>query len=300
MRNRAAREKGRSERSRKRRLIIPIFIPHEGCPHQCLFCNQTDITGRGGVPTHTEVRETIARYLSTWQGKGVREVAFYGGSFTGLGDEVQRGFLETAYPFIRCGAIDALRISTRPDYITHKNITLLQEYGVATVELGVQSMDDGVLRMSGRGHSAGDTVRAVELLKRAGLAIGLQMMPGLPGDTTETILDTAREIVSLRPDFTRLYPTLVIKNTPLEKLYHRGDYRPWSLDAMVEVCRAVKTLFDDANIPAIRVGLQPTAALEESIVAGPYHPSFRQLLDDGAYHSRQPPSPTITANGGQE
>lgn len=284
--------------SRKRRLIIPIFIPHEGCPHQCVFCNQTDITGQNSLPALTEVSETIAQYLSTWRGEGPREVAFYGGSFTGLSDNLQRDFLETAYAFIQRGEINAVRVSTRPDYISHEKVKLLREYGVGTVELGVQSMDDGVLGLSGRGHTAGDTVRAVELLRTAGLTIGLQMMPGLPGDTRETILATAREIVSLRPDFVRVYPTLVIKNTPLEKLYRRGDYCPWLLESMVEVCREVMSLFDNARIPVIRVGLQPTAELEESIVAGPYHPSFRQLLEDGSHLSRQSPSSMIaTARG---
>jgi histone acetyltransferase (RNA polymerase elongator complex component) len=284
--------------SRKRRLIIPIFIPHEGCPHQCVFCNQTDITGQNSLPALTEVSETIAQYLSTWRGEGPREVAFYGGSFTGLNDNLQRDFLETAYAFIQSGEIDALRVSTRPDYISHEKVVLLKEYGVEIVELGVQSMDDGVLRLSGRGHAAKDTVRAVELLREAGLTIGLQMMPGLPGDTRETILETAGEIVSLRPDFIRVYPTLVIKNTPLEKLYRWGNYSPWLLESMVEVCREVMSLFDNARIPVIRVGLQPTADLEESIVAGPYHPSFRQLLDDDAHLSRQSPPSTIATAGG--
>ena len=175
---------------------------------------------------------------------------------------------------------------------------LLREYGVGTVELGVQSMDNEVLRLSGRGHTAKDTVRAVELLKMAGLTIGLQMMPGLPGDTRETILATAREVISLRPDFVRVYPTLVIKNTPLERIYRRGDYRPWPLDAMVAVCREVMSLFDEARVPVIRVGLQPTAELEESIVAGPYHPSFRQLLEDGSHLSRQSSSSMIATAGG--
>ncbi|MFQ5587008.1 MAG: elongator complex protein 3 [Thermodesulfobacteriota bacterium] len=286
------------QRTRKRRLIIPVFIPYEGCPHRCVFCNQTDITGQNSVPTRIEVRETITRYLLTWRGEGPREIAFYGGSFTGLKDTLQRDYLEAAYAFIQCGEIDALRVSTRPDYISHEKVKLLKEYGVGTVELGVQSMDNVVLRMSGRGHSAGDTVRAVELLKTAGFTVGLQVMPGLPGDTRETILATAREIVSLRPDFVRVYPTLVIKNTPLERIYRRGDYRPWPLESMVEVCREVMRIFEKAAISIIRVGLQPTAELEESIVTGPYHPSFRQLLKDGAHIPRRSMPYTIATAGG--
>jgi len=299
MRGRAAKEKGHAgRRSRKRRLIIPIFIPHEGCPHQCLFCNQTDITGQSGLPTLPEVRETISHYLSTWRGAGIREVAFYGGSFTGLKETLQREYLATASAFIQRGEIDALRLSTRPDYITLEKVALLKGYGVKTVELGVQSMDDGVLSLSGRGHSAGDTVQAVEILRGVGLTVGLQMMPGLPGDTRETIIATARKVISLTPDFVRVYPTLVIRETPLESLYQRGDYRPWPLDAMVEVCREVMNLFDEAAIPVVRVGLQPTTDLKESIVAGPYHPSFRQLLGDGVTLSRQSPSSTFATAGG--
>ncbi|MCP3678190.1 MAG: radical SAM protein, partial [Deltaproteobacteria bacterium] len=264
----------------------------------CVFCNQTDITGQASLPLPAEVQETITRYLSTWRGKGLREVAFYGGSFTGLDDTLQREYLESANAFIQRGEIDVLRVSTRPDYISHERVLLLKEYGVETVELGVQSMDDGVLKLSGRGHTAKDTVRAVELLRTAGLTIGLQMMPGLPEDTRETILATAREIVLLRPDFVRVYPTLVIRNTPLEKIYRRGEYCPWPLEPMVEVCREVMSLFTEASIPVIRVGLQPTADLEESIVAGPYHPSFRQFLEDGVHLSRQSSSSAIATAGG--
>ena len=273
------RGKGPGERTRKKRLIIPLFIPHSGCVHQCVFCNQTDITGRASLPTVAEVGETITAYLATWKGAGPREAAFYGGSFTGLDAPLQERLLGAVAPFVAAGEIDALRVSTRPDMISRDGVALLRRYRVKTVELGVQSMDDGVLRLSGRGHCANDTVRAVEELKRSGMTTGLQMVPGLPGDTAETIAATAREMVRLGPDFVRVYPTLVVRGTPLETMYGRGDYRPWSLEAMTSVCRDVVALFGKAGIPVIRVGLQPTAGLEESIVAGPYHPSFRQLLE---------------------
>ena len=274
------RGKGPGRSSQKKRLIIPLFIPHAGCVHQCVFCNQTDITGRASLPTLAEVRETISAYLATWKGTGPREVAFYGGSFTGLDATLQARLLGAVSPFVAAGEIDALRVSTRPDMISRDGVALLKRYSVKTVELGVQSMDDGVLRQSGRGHSASDTIRAVEELKGAGMATGLQMMPGLPGDTVETILATAGEMAKLGPDFVRVYPTLVVRGTPLETMYGRGDYRPWSLESMRLVCVKVMALFKEAAIPVIRVGLQPTAELEASIVAGPYHPAFRQLLDE--------------------
>jgi len=233
----------------------------------------------------------------TWKGAGPREVAFYGGSFTGLDAPLQERLLGAVYPFIAAGEIDAVRVSTRPDMISRDGVELLKEYSVKTVELGVQSMDDGVLRQSGRGHSANDTVRAVGVLEQAGMATGLQMMPGLPGDRSETILATAGEMVRLGPAFVRIYPTLVVRGTPLETMYGRGDYRPWSLEAMRLVCVKVMSIFKEADIPVIRVGLQPTAELEASIVAGPYHPAFRQLLDASGERPGRQPSLRAAASG---
>ena len=174
--------------------------------------------------------------------------------------------------------ICSIRISTRPDYITVEGLALLKRYGVETVELGVQSMSDEVLRLSGRGHTAEDTSRAVTLLKKYGFRVGLQLMPGLPGDSAETILYTAVRAVELRPDFVRIYPTVVVKDTPLEKMYLNAMYRPWPLNEMVKICRGIVSLFNAENIPLIRLGLQHTETLEQNIVAGPYHPSFRELV----------------------
>lgn len=265
-----------------RRLIIPIFIPFGGCPHQCVFCDQKGITGSTSLPGLDEVRATIETYLSTWKGKGEKEAAFYGGSFTGLPVDVQKGYLSTAGAFVKSGRLDSLRLSTRPDYIDEKIIALVKEYGVATVELGVQSMVDEVLRASGRGHTASQTAEAVCLLKASGIKTGLQFMPGLPGDTRETVIVTVHEIIKLTPDFVRVYPSIVLKDTPLHKMYLAGDYRPWELKEMVEVCAEAKKRLDEAGIPIIRMGLQTTDKLMESIVAGPFHPSFRQLVEAAA------------------
>ncbi|MBI5048238.1 MAG: radical SAM protein [Deltaproteobacteria bacterium] len=264
--------------ARKKQLIIPIFIPHYGCPHQCIFCNQTSITGKERLPDTTEVAITIGDYLKTWKGSGKKEVAFYGGSFTGLDKNMQEEFLAATCRFVSAGLIDSVRVSTRPDYITKEELMFLKSYNVETVELGVQSMDDEVLKLSGRGHTAEDTEEAVMLLKKYGFKVGLQFMPGLPGDTEEIVLCTANKIAELEPDFVRIYPTIVVRDTPLEKMYMSGLYNPWPLTEMVDICKMLVSLFNAKKIPIIRLGLQPTEALEQGIVAGPYHPSFRGLV----------------------
>lgn len=267
---------------RKKRLIIPVFIPFGGCPHQCVFCDQTGITGKTVMPDLEAVRDTIEAYLYTWVcsgGQGTREVAFYGGSFTGLPKETQRAYLSAAKSFIDEGRIDSLRLSTRPDYIEPETAAFLAGYGVAVVELGAQSMCDEVLKLSGRGHTAAQTRRAVEVLKEASISAGVQIMPGLPGDTKETVLYTVRETIALAPDFVRIYPTLVLRDTPLHALFEQGKYTPWTLDDMVAVCKESVSLLMGAGISVIRMGLQPTEELTAALVAGPYHPSFRQLVE---------------------
>lgn len=262
-----------------RRLIIPIFIPFGGCPHQCVFCDQKGITGTSALPGIEEVKGTIAAYLSTWKGKGVKEAAFYGGSFTGLPLDAQKSYLEAAGEFVKSGRLDSLRLSTRPDYIDRNIVEFIKSHYVATVELGVQSMADEVLRLSGRGHTARQTQEAVCLLRAAGMSVGLQFMPGLPGDTRETVMHTVTEIIGLGPDFVRIYPSVVLKDTPLHRMYLAGAYRPWELDEMVSVCAEAKRLLDGAGIPVIRMGLQATDDLARALVAGPFHPSFRQLVE---------------------
>lgn len=261
-----------------KRLIIPIFIPFGGCPHKCVFCDQEGISAAKRMPTPQEVSGTIELYLSTWKGNGIREAAFYGGSFTGLPESVQKEYLDAAAPYLKDGRLDALRLSTRPDYINSRICDFLKERGVATVELGVQSMDEHVLHLSGRGHGPDAAVQAVRVLKEAGLKVGLQFMPGLPGDTRETVIETTKRVIALAPDFVRVYPSIVLKDTALHRMYLSGRYTPWPLDEMVSVCVEVKRELDLAGIPVIRMGLQPTKELESSIAAGPYHPSFRQLV----------------------
>jgi histone acetyltransferase (RNA polymerase elongator complex component) len=266
-------------------MIIPFFIPHAGCPHQCVFCDQKNITGRRAPPPLSSVPATIGRYLQTYTGSGSVQVAFYGGSFTGLPLEVQQAYLEPVQPFIEARQILDIRLSTRPDGISDDVLALLKRYHVGTVELGVQSMDDDVLLLSGRGHTAADTVRAVQLLRKHGFTRGLQLMPGLPGDKVETFQDTVRQVVGLRPDFVRIYPALVIRDTPLAVLYRTGRYAPLSLDAAITLCRDALDHFEEAGIEVIRVGLQATDELATpgTVIAGPCHPAFRQIVESSRF-----------------
>jgi histone acetyltransferase (RNA polymerase elongator complex component) len=266
-------------------MIIPFFIPHSGCPHQCVFCNQKKITGQHKAPDATLLPQKINEYLKNDRSDNPVQVAFYGGSFTALPKDTQRSFLVAVRPFIRSGQIRNIRLSTRPDCISREVLDLLSEYNVETIELGAQSMDDRVLTLSGRGHSEADTVNAVTLLGKYIFTIGLQLMPGLPGDSADGFLNTVNRTITLKPDFVRLYPTLVIKDTPLEKLYHTGQYAPLSLGEAVSLCRDALVRFEQKGIEVIRIGLQPTEELQKpgNIVAGPYHPSFRQHVESSIF-----------------
>ncbi|MHB8843505.1 MAG: elongator complex protein 3 [Nitrospirota bacterium] len=266
-------------------MIIPFFIPHAGCTHQCVFCDQRNITGKQAPPAASSIPSTISRCLHERAGKGPAQVAFYGGSFTALPPSLQQAYLEPAQPFIASGAISGIRLSTRPDCINAEVLSLLERYHVRTIELGVQSMDDDVLRLSGRGHTAADTVRAVRLLREHGFLIGLQLMPGLPGDSTGIFQATVGQVIGLKPDFVRIYPALVIRDTPLAAMYNTGRYAPLALDAAVTLCREALDRFEEAGIEVIRIGLQATDELESpgTIVAGPFHPAFRQLVESSRF-----------------
>ena len=262
-------------------MIIPFFIPHSGCPHQCVFCNQKNITGQATPvtpPADPPEDNRVSRHSST---DNTAHVAFYGGSFTALPFETQTAYLSAVQPFIQTGQIAGIRLSTRPDCITNEVLALLREYRVTTIELGVQSMDDAVLARSGRGHTATDTMNAVNLIRSSDFLIGLQLMPGLPGDSAESFRKTIDTVIGLKPDFVRIYPALVIKDTPLEDLYTSARYVPLSLDDAVSWCREALERFELAGIDVIRIGLQPTEELEKTgtVIAGPYHPAFRQLVE---------------------
>ncbi len=262
-------------------MIIPFFIPHSGCPHQCVFCNQKKITGRQTPVEPSAIPQKISEYLRTTKSGEPVEVAFYGGTFTALLPEQQRAYLSQVQPHVQSGRIKHIRVSTRPDCIDLDILALLKEHHVLVVELGAQSMNDEVLARAGRGHTAADTVHAACLLREQGFQTGIQLMPGLPGDSADTLQRTVDSVIKLKPEFVRLYPALVIKETPLEELYRKGLYEPMTLDQAVAVCGTAYMKFEQAGINVIRMGLQPTEELERpgTILAGPYHPAFRQLVE---------------------
>ncbi|MEK6202034.1 MAG: radical SAM protein [Desulfobulbaceae bacterium] len=261
-------------------FVIPIFIPHQGCPHQCLFCNQHSITGEEGslADVAASVAATIGEWLARPRRSALVQVAFFGGSFTCLPEARQQELLAAVQPFLQSAQVSCIRLSTRPDCVDREACSFLWSQGVRIVELGVQSLDDRVLQASWRGHSADDCRRAVALLQEAGMEVGIQLLPGLPQETTGSFLRTVREVAALAPAFVRLYPVLVVEQAGLAEMYRRGDYRPLSMNrAIALTCRA-KSLLEAAGIRVVRIGLQPSAALERELVAGPYHPAFGELV----------------------
>jgi histone acetyltransferase (RNA polymerase elongator complex component) len=273
-------------------LIIPIFIPQEGCRHRCVYCDQPTISGATQAPwNRNSIREYVRKYLAHHHRYPV-QVAFYGGSFTLLPESRQRLLLESVQEFLQQGKVHSLRLSTRPDGIEDNNLSFLQTMGVGTIELGAQSLDDRVLGASARGHSSKDTHEATQRLKKKGFEVGLQLMPGLPGDSRETYLKTVEKSIALAPNFVRIYPTVVLSSTPLERLFLRGRYKPLSLEQAVDWCKASKKRFERASIPVIRMGLQPTTTLEEPgrIVAGPYHPALGQLVNSSIWDEKISPA----------
>lgn len=266
--------------------IIPIFIPHLGCPNDCTFCNQKSISGQAKQVTKMEVKDTIEEYLESFKDENAyKEVAFFGGSFTGIDKEKQEELLSVAYEYIKNKKINSIRVSTRPDYIDKDILKLLKKYGVKTIELGVQSTNDYILKRCKRGHTFEDVKNASKLIKKYHFDLGHQMMIGLPESTRLDELNTARDLIKLKPKIVRLYPVLVIKNTQLEKEYNNKEYEPLSLEQAVERCKELYYLFDSKKITVIRMGLQNTDIISDpknaksEVVAGPYHEAFGQLVE---------------------
>lgn len=260
-------------------------MPHKGCPHDCVFCNQKNITGQDHVSSIQEARTTIDAFLNSigkHEEKSYIEVAFFGGSFTGIPKAQQVEYLELTKTYIDAGLIDGIRLSTRPDYIDKNILEFLKTYHVKTIELGVQSLDEDVLLSSNRGHSVEVVDRSCQLIKRFGFKLGLQMMIGLPKDSLEKSLKTAEHIIRLKPDMVRIYPTIVIEGTDLALHYQNKTYHPLSMDEAVDWTAKIYKLFMRESIPVIRMGLQSSEALDQAL-AGPYHPSFRQLVESQLY-----------------
>ncbi|ABR48902.1 Radical SAM domain protein [Alkaliphilus metalliredigens QYMF] len=273
----------------KNRYIIPIFIPHEGCPNDCSFCNQKTIAGTSSQVNVEKIETIIQSYLKLYTNQQKqREIAFYGGSFTGLPMEVQKQYLTVAFNYKKKGLIDGIRLSTRPDYINEEILQQLKFYGVTIIELGVQSTNEEVLKMNKRGHSKDDVFKAVKSIRKYEFQLGLQMMIGLFGDTEQRIEQTAKDLISLRPDFVRIYPTLVIRDTALERYYYEGIFEPLGLEECVDICESLLVAFEGNHIKVIRLGLQSTEeiAYGKSIIAGPYHPALRELVESKMFSSR--------------
>lgn len=266
----------------KNYYIIPIFVPHEGCPHNCVFCNQDRITGVKDRVDAEKVKNIIEEYYETIENKEATiEVSFFGGTFTAIREEKQKELLEVAKKYKDLGVVQKIRMSTRPDYINDYILTYLKDYSVDIIELGIQSLDEEVLLAAGRGHSVSDVINASKLIKKYGITLGHQLMPGLPKSTPEKDIKSAIDSIKMEPDIVRIYPSLVIKDTPMEIMYKRGDYSPYTLDMAVEVSKKIHNMFNEKGINVIRIGLQPTETINEGgdIIAGPFHPAFRELVE---------------------
>ena len=274
----------------KKPYIIPIFVPHLGCPNDCVFCNQKSISGQTKQVTKEDVKNIIEEHLKYIKKDSKVEVAFFGGSFTGIEESKQEELLAAAYEYIKQKKVDSIRISTRPDYIDKKILKRLKKYKVKTIELGVQSANDYILKKAGRGHTFEDVVKASKLIRWYGFDLGHQMMVGLPESTTVDEINTAKQLIKLKPKMVRIYPVLVIKNTKLEKDYNDGKYKPLTVTQAVEVCKELVKLFVKKYIEVIRIGLQPTDTItnpedeKSEVVAGPFHPAFRQLVESGMWY----------------
>ncbi|WP_300328354.1 elongator complex protein 3 [Fusobacterium sp.] len=266
---------------------IPIFISHYGCPNACVFCNQVKINGRETDVTIEDLKNIIDEYLKILPKDSYKEVAFFGGTFTGISLGKQKEYLEGVKEYLDKGLVQGIRLSTRPDYINKEVLDQLKKYNVTTIELGVQSLDEEVLKKSARYYPIEVVYEASKLIKSYGIDLGIQLMPGLPGSTFESDLETAKKVVKISPENARVYPTLIIKDTEMERMYKRGEYEVFTLDEAIKRCRKIISLLEINGINIIRVGLQPSDDLREGGVAveGAFHPAFRELVDGEIYFS---------------
>ena len=275
----------------KKEYVIPVFVPHLGCPNDCIFCNQKSISGQKKNLTKEEAKKTIEYYLDNIKDKECqKEIAFFGGSFTGIDEKLQEELLQVAYEYVSQGKVNSIRISTRPDYINKEILKKLKKYKVKTIELGVQSANDYILKKSNRGHNFNDVKRASKLIRWYGFNLGHQMMVGLPDSTRIDEINTAKALIKLKPKMIRIYPVLVVKGTKLENEYKEGTYQPLSVVQAVEISKELVKMFLCNKINVIRVGLQNTDEISDpeneksEVIAGPYHPAFRQLVESAIWY----------------
>lgn len=259
---------------------IPIFINHYGCPNSCVFCNQKKINGIETDITEEDIEKIILSHLETIPKDAKKEVAFFGGTFTGLSINTQIKYLNIVQKFIKENLISGIRLSTRPDYINDDNLKMLKNYNVTLIELGIQSLDKNVLIKSERNYTYDDVKTSCKLIKKYNFLLGVQMMIGLPGSTYDSDLFTCKELISFYPDVVRIYPTLVINGTKLQEFYECGEYTPLSLENAINISKKIYAFFQINGINVIRVGLQPSDDLRKEgiVLDGPFHPAFRELV----------------------
>lgn len=266
----------------KSHYIIPIFVPHEGCTHNCIFCNQSTITGSTNKVDSKFVQNTVESYLNTIpKNHSTIELSFFGGTFTAIPIEKQNELLKVALEYKKQNKIHFIRLSTRPNYIDENILKNLKNFQVDIIELGVQSLDSEVLKKSGRGHSEEDVIKASKLIQQFDFTLGHQIMLGLPEDTFNKDMETTEKIIKLKPSMVRIYPALVIKNTPMEKMYINNLYNPYSLDQALEISKNIYGRFTAEGIKVIRMGLQATEEINEGreIISGPFHPAFGEIVE---------------------
>ena len=268
-------------------INVALFVVHKGCPHMCSFCNQRSISGSHKDLTPGDVHSAVkiaVESLSENQAAG-GEIAFFGGSFTMVEREYMLSLLEAAYEYVGKGIFKGIRISTRPDGIDGEICGILKKYGVTAVELGAQSLDDRVLMLNERGHTAEQVENACKILKEYGFEVGLQMMTGLYGSEDSDSLKTAEKIVDLAPATVRIYPTVVLKGTRLYELMKSGEFIPKGVDETVDLCARLIEMFENAGIKVIRVGLHSGGGVEEGFAGGAYHPALRELCEGRLYYN---------------
>ena len=265
-----------------RHINVALFVPHNGCPNQCSFCNQRAISGHRNQVEPSDVDKAVQIALENPESKG-GEIAFFGGSFTAIERETMVSLLSAAYKYVENGSFRGIRISTRPDAINEEICNIIRSYGVTAVELGAQSLDDRVLILNKRGHTAEDIVKATKLLQKNGFETGLQMMTGLYGSTDEDSIETAKRIIELNPDTVRIYPTVVLENTELCDLYRSGEYHPQGVEEATELCAELLQMFEESGIKVIRTGLHSGGDVEGEFVAGAYHPAFKEICESKIY-----------------
>lgn len=265
---------------------ISIFIPHNGCPNKCSFCNQHTISGAQKSPTADEVFRICEKAFAEIRSPENTEIAFFGGSFTAIPRNYMLELLETAVQFVGEGKFYGIRISTRPDCIDSEILEILKRYGVTSIELGAQSMNDNVLRLNDRGHTAEDVFRASRLIREYGFELGLQMMIGLYGSTEKNESETIDSIIEIHPDTVRIYPVVILKNTRLAELLESGEYKPFDFDTVLEICSEAIKFFESAGIKVIKCGLHASEFVEKDMVGGFYHPAFRELCEGIIYRNK--------------